>query len=319
MTCPRRFFLGCLMAICLAGPALHAAGLPPIWQVVSFGDSLSDCGAYGFKPTTVPAPTWNQLVAQHFHDDLMPNWVGKPPGISGADVQESGPGGLCYAQGGARTATGVPGKPAQPPISGAVQLDRFLAQHGQFSDDQLVTVYLGTNDVLINFFGLNAELANGNMAAIAGAKTAIEQAAKDLAGLVRRLVDHGAKRVAVLNLYDLGKSGFFAADPVLSGLTDDFNATLHGALPHDPRIIPVDTHTFFAGLAADPAAHGFKHPMNEDACQTPTELGPDCYATSAKWKSPDADQAYILVGMVHFTARTEALLAEYVIGRVERR
>ena len=59
--------------------------------------------------------------------------------------------------------------------------------------------------------------------------------------------------------------------------------------------------------------------MNDDACQTPTQLGPDCYASSAKWKSPDADQTYMLIGMVHFTAKTEALLAEYVIQRVEAR
>jgi phospholipase/lecithinase/hemolysin len=315
----RRFILAILTAICLGGPALQAAGLPPIRQVVSFGDSLSDCGAFGFKPTTTPALTWNQSVARHFHDDLTPNWVGKQSGISSADAQESSPGGLCYAQGGARTATGVPDRPEQPPLSGAVQLDRFLAQHGQFADDQLVTVYLGTNDVLISFFKLNTALGKGDAAAIPAAKAVIDQAAKDLAGLVRRMLDHGAKRVALLNLYDLGKSGFIAADPVLSSLTDDFNATLRRALPHDPKIIPVDTHAFFAGLAADPAAHGFKHPMNEDACRTPTQLGTDCYTTPANWKSPDADQTYMLVGMVHFTARTEGLLAEYVLGRVRGR
>jgi len=313
----RRFILAILTALCLGGPALHAACLPLIRQMVSFGDSLSDCGAFGFKPTTAPALTWNQSVARHFHDDLQPNWVGKQSGILSADVQESSPGGLCYAQGGARTATGVPERPEQSPISGAVQLDRFLAQHGQFSDDQLVTVYFGTNDVLINFFKLNAELAKGNMTAVAGTRTVIEQAAKDLAGLVRRMLDHGAKRVAVLNLYDLGKSGFTGANPVLSGLTDDFNATLHDTLPRDPRIILVNTHAFFAQLAADPAAHGFKHPMNEDACQTPAKL--DCYFDPATWKSSDADQTYMLVGMVHLTARTEGLLTEYVLGRIEGR
>jgi outer membrane lipase/esterase len=314
----RRYILAILTAICLGGGA-HAADLAPIRQVVSFGDSLSDCGAFGFKPTTVPALTWNQSVARHFHDDLTPNRVGKLPGISGADIHESSSGGLCYAQSGARTATGVPDRPDQPPISGAVQLDRFLAEHGHFTDDQLVTIYLGTNDVLINFFGLNAELAKGNTAATAGVRTVIEQAAKDLASLVQRMLDHGAKRVAVLDLYDLGGSSFIATSPVLSGLTDDFNATLNSALPRDPRIIPVDMHAFFADLAADPAAHGFKHPMNEDACQTPTKLGIDCYANPANWKSADADQTYMLIGMVHFTARTEGLLADYVLRSLNAR
>jgi phospholipase/lecithinase/hemolysin len=310
-----RMLAGGLIGICLGGVA-HAAHLPPIREVVSFGDSLSDCGAFGFKPTTVPALTWNQQVARHYGQDLEPNWIGVLPSVSNGNVAESHPGGLCYAQGGARTATGTPG---QPPIPGTVQLDRYLADRGRFTDDQLVTVYLGTNDVLINYFTETTELGKGNAAAAGAARAVVEQAARDLAGLVQRMLDHGATRVAVLDLFDLGASGFMNATPTLTGLADDFNATLHGALPHDPRIIPVDTHAFFADLAANPAAHGFKHPMNEDACQTPTVLGVDCYTNPAKWKSPDADQTYMLIGMVHFTAQTEALLADYVLRRVEGR
>jgi phospholipase/lecithinase/hemolysin len=298
-----------VIAMCLAGAA-QAGGLPPIREVVSFGDSLSDCGAFGFKPTTAPSPTWNQLVAKYYGYDLGPNWVGKPDGAA-----ESTPGGLCYAQGGARVAAA---NPNGMPLPGTVQLDRFFADHGHFTDDQLVTVYLGTNDVLINFFAMNKALGQGDPKAVGAARAVVEQAARDLGALVQRMLDNGAKRIAVLDLYDLGATAFMGSNPILTGLADDFNATLHKALPRDGRIIPVDTHAFFADLAANPSAHGFKHPMNDDACKTPHELGPDCYATSAKWKSPDADQTYILVGMVHFTARTEALLADYVLRRVER-
>jgi len=310
----RSILVFCLAALCLGGAA-QAGGQPPIREVVSFGDSLSDCGAFGFKPTTAPSPIWNQIVARHYGYDLGPNWVGKPD-VPHADGLEARAGGLCYAQGGARTAIG---KPGQPPIPGTVQLDRFLAEHGQFTDDQLVTVYLGTNDVLINFFKMNTALGKGDTATFGATRAVVEQAAKDLAVLVRRMLDNGAKRIVVLNLYDLGATGFIQANPLLTGLTEDFNATARAALQRDPRIIPVDTRAFFADLAANPAAHGFKHPMNEDACQTPTALGPDCYATPTKWKSPDADQTYMLVGMVHFTARTEALLADYVLRRVGRR
>ena len=305
-----------LMAVCLSAGAVQAAGLPPIHEVVSFGDSLSDCGAFGFKPTTAPSPTWNQLVGRHYGYDLQPNWVGKQQGGTPSDAAESHPGGLCYAQGGARTAATMP---SGLPLPGTIQLDRFLADYKKFADDQLVTVYLGTNDVLINFFKANTEMGKGDPAAAGVAKAVVEQAAKDLGALVQRMLDNGAKRVAVLDLYDRGASAFMDSNPILTGLTDDFNATLRKVLPHDRRIIPVDTNALFAGLAANPSAHGFKHPMNDDACETPRVLGPDCYATSAKWKSPDADQTYILVGMVHFTARTEALLADYVLRRAERR
>ena len=307
-----------LIALMAAGYAC-AAHLPPIARVVSFGDSLSDCGAFGFKPTTAPSPAWDQLVARHFHDDLRPNLIGKMPGVSAPDLTASEPGGLCYAQGGARTATGASGKPEQFPISGAVQLDHFLAQHGHFDDNQLVTVYLGTNDVLIKFFEVNSRLGKGDRTAIADGQATAAQAAKDLGALVQRMLDHGAKRIAVLNLYDLGKSGFYNAGPVLSGMTDTFNAALRVALPSDPRVIPVDTHAFFAEIAAKPEAHGFKHPMNDDACLSPTKLGADCYASPTNWKSPDADRTYMLIGMVHFTARTEELVSDYVIRRVEGR
>jgi outer membrane lipase/esterase len=311
----RRMTVIGLMAVCLAGAA-QAGGLPPIREVVSFGDSLSDCGAFGFKPTTAPSLTWNQLVARHYGYDLGPNWVGKKGDGTPTDATDSRPGGLCYAQGGARTATTMP---SGLPLPGTAQLDRFLTDHGHFADDQLVTVYLGTNDVLINFFTMNAALGQGDPKALGGARGVVEQAARDLGALVQRMLDSGAKRVAVLNLYDLGASGFMDSNPHLTGLAEDFNATLAEVLPHDRRIIPIDTHALFAGLAANPAAQGFTHPMNDDACETPRVLGPDCYATSAKWKSPDADQTYILVGMVHFTGRTEALLADYVLRRVEGR
>lgn len=301
-----------LIAACLSTGTVQAGGLPPVREVVSFGDSLSDCGAFGFKPTTAPSPIWNELVAKHYGYYLQPNWIGPQPDARDSQVAESHPDGFCYAQGGARVALSNPGR---PPIPGTLQLERFLRKHGRFADDQLVTVYLGTNDVLINFYGMNA---SSGFLSNAGARTAVVRAAKDLGDLVRRILDNGAKRVAVLNLYDLGASDFINASPILSGLTDDFNATLRKELPSDPRIIPVDAHAFFTDLAADPSAHGFKHPMNDDACQTPRELGPGCYASAALWKSPDAEQTYMLIGMVHFTAKTEALLADYVLRQVER-
>jgi len=303
----RRILAIGLIVACMAGAA-QAGGLPPIREVVSFGDSLSDCGAFGFKPTTAPSLTWNQRVARHYGYDLGPNWIGNPSGVA-----ESHPGGLCYAQGGARTAAAGPGG---MPLSGTVQLDRFLADRKRFADDQLVTVYLGTNDVLINFFGMNKALGQGDPKAVGSARQVVEQAARDLAALVQRMLDNGAKRVAVLNLYDLGATGFIDASPILTGLADDFNATLAKALPRDRRIVPVDTRAFFNALSANPKTYGFTHPMNDDACETPRVLGPDCYASAAKWKSPDADQTYMLIGMVHFTAKTEALLADYVLRRV---
>ena len=53
--------------------AAGAAAAEPIREVVSFGDSLSDAGTYGFRSTTMPSPTWNQMVAAHFGLRQEPN------------------------------------------------------------------------------------------------------------------------------------------------------------------------------------------------------------------------------------------------------
>jgi phospholipase/lecithinase/hemolysin len=242
--------------------------------------------------------------------------------VSAANAPQARPGGLCYAQGGARTAAGILGKPEQLPISGTVQLDHFLEEHKEFSANQLVTVYLGTNDALINFAKLNAKMGMGDNTEIAKAmaetKETVVQAGNDLGMLVRRMIDHGAKHVAVLTLYDLGTSDFIGANPVLSGLVSDFNRAAIHALPSDSKVVVVDTKAFFEDLAAHPHKYGFGHPMNDDACLTPTELGPDCYADSSKWKTTDADKTHILIGMVHFTANTENLLSEYVLCKISR-
>ena len=225
-----RIIIGGFLAIILGGCAAQAGGPPPIREVVAFGDSLSDCGAFGFEPTTPPARAWDQQVARRFGYDLKPNWIGDLPGLTHTGVTKSYPAESCYAQSGARIANGTVGK---PPIPGTAQLDRYLAEHGQFSADQLVTVYLGTNDILDIFLDQNSTRSNASAEAIAAGQVRARQAAMQLAVLVDRILDHGAKRVAVLNLYDLGESVF--NDPRLSELTKQFNSALDAALPRDSR------------------------------------------------------------------------------------
>jgi phospholipase/lecithinase/hemolysin len=79
-----------LMAMCLsfsAAPSTAIAEpLPPIRQLVSFGDSLSAAGTYGFRFTTNPGLTFAQHLALHhgqmafrtsiWTDIRMPSWAG---------------------------------------------------------------------------------------------------------------------------------------------------------------------------------------------------------------------------------------------------
>ncbi len=306
--------VGVLFSALLGAAPAGADFLPPIREVVAFGDSLSDCGAFGFVPTTTPARAWDQQLAHRFGYDLKPNWTGNLPGLTQGVVTKSYPAELCYAQSGARVAIWTAGK---PPISGTAQLDRFRAQHKRFAPDQLVTVYLGTNDVLTAFLALlSASRKSDAVAAKAASEAAVRQAARQVVVMVDRMLNLGAERVAVLDLYDLGKSSY--DNPLLSELTNQFNATLNVMLPRDLRIIPVDTHAFFARLAANPSAYGFEHPMQDNACRDSSLFDLSCFTMPALWKSPDADKTYILIGMVHFTGRTETLLANYVLRQVDR-
>ena len=80
-----------------------AEELPPIRQVVSFGDSLSDAGTYWFRFTTNPGLTFAQHLALHYGQMPFPNQhMDQYQEAFQGRRGETGPGGLNYAEGGAR-------------------------------------------------------------------------------------------------------------------------------------------------------------------------------------------------------------------------
>jgi phospholipase/lecithinase/hemolysin len=65
-----------------------------------------------------------------------------------------GPGGLNYAEGGARVAQAyshVSDDPEGALISAVVQFQHFLAQHGSFAADQIAMLNIGTNEVAYDY------------------------------------------------------------------------------------------------------------------------------------------------------------------------
>src|SRR3984885_3016500 len=140
---------------CIHASSAPAEELPPIRQVVSFGDSLSDAGTYWFRFTTNPGLTFAQHLALHFGQMPLPNqhldqyqeaFLGRHG--------DAGPGGLNYAEGGAKANSpysSVSQDPEGKPISARQQLYHFLQQHPRFTADQLVTLFVGTNDVAYHY------------------------------------------------------------------------------------------------------------------------------------------------------------------------
>jgi outer membrane lipase/esterase len=308
--------------------SVRAAELPPIRQVVSFGDSLSDAGTYWFRFTTNPGLTFAQHLALHYGQLPLPNqhldrYEEAYQGRHGSD----GPGGLNYAEGGAKVNSAyssVSQDPEGKPVSARRQLEHFLRQHRRFTADQLVTLFIGTNDVAYDYdTNISPALAKGlrenrpPAPEVMDAEThRVETAADDTAALARDILEKGAKRLVVLNLFDLGEFPWFqtpAAQAYVTALAKAFNRRLLARVPKDPaHVLVIDTEAFIDDLIANAATYGFTHGAHADACGSPDH--DYCYPESQA--SPDADQTYLFAAGEHLTTRAHQLLADYVLRQV---
>jgi phospholipase/lecithinase/hemolysin len=298
-------------------------------DAVFFGDSLTDAGTYGFRFTTNPGMTWAQHVAEQLGQSTEPNehvasygdvYQGKP-GLNG-------PGGLNYAEGGARAKdpySTVSQNPEGTPISTAVQLQHFLNQHGSFGPDQLVTLYVGTNDVAYNYDPTKnptlAQALRDNLGpspeVMASERARVQKAAEDEAHTASDMLAHGAEHLLVFKLFDLAVLPWFesnAARSYVHELTAAYNERLVALVPQGPRVQVLDTAAFVDDLLKNAAAYGFTHGANDDGCMQP---GQD-YCDADAWKSPDADRTYVFAAGEHFTTHAHELLAEYVTTHISK-
>lgn len=316
-----------VLAGAMTSPVAAAQPDQPISEAVFFGDSLTDAGTYGVRFTTVPGQTWAQHVAARLGQSTEPNehvdnYSDVYQGIPGAP----GPGGLNYAEGGARASlpySVVSDNPEGTPISTEVQLQRYLAQHGTFEPNQLVTLWVGTNDVALKFDSrFDPELAEALRAnqppgpdVMAAERLRVQQAASAEARTAAQIVANGGQHVLVFKLFDLGLLPWFetqAARDYVNDLTAAYNATLLNELPGDPRVQVLDMQAFISEVLADPGRYGFRYGANEDACAQP---GQD-YCAADAWKAPDADRTYVFAASEHLTTHAHEVLADYVLRQV---
>lgn len=114
------------------------------------------------------------------------------------------------------------------------QIDNFVASGG-FSDKDLVTVLVGTHDVIAQFEQIRAGGATEEQGL-----AAMEQAGRDLAAQVNRVAAAGAK-VLISTIPDLGYLPFRNTVPVdaglLSALSTRFNSKLLLGLTNDGHMI----------------------------------------------------------------------------------
>jgi len=273
--------------------------------LVSFGDSLSDLGTYqpatsvsgnGQPPFVGGKFTTNGAAATIFVQNLAASLglrvTPAEVGFNGqslkcpAALQNAALAATCtgYGQGGARV-TSPDGIGRNDDGSGALtvplktQIANHLARFGGFTDGDLVLVFAGHNDVLVQFGSFAAragaiqqQAATGQVSAQQAqaalleaqvqAEAAVRQAALELTGYVRGdVLGRGARYVAVLSLLDLTVTPFGRSLPdgargVLAGLVSTFNDALPEGLDGAPVRL-LDPNAPLRSALQDPAAAGF--------------------------------------------------------------
>lgn len=308
-----------LLAACGGGSGSSGTASGPPggvhFQVVSFGDSLSDVGTFapiasavgGGRFTTNPGQVWSQDVAQYYGDTLNAAFT-----IS-VDQKLSAQGGFGYAEGGATVATPADLNDFLVDVIGNVempvnqQVSSYLSAHGSFNAGQLVLVWAGANDVL---------RAGSPPAATATVQTA----ATNLAQVVGQIVQNGATHVVVVNVPDIGLSPKGITSPDgganLTQLSQLFNTTLNAALQTDGlqgKVIQIDSYTWLNQIIANFKANGFAVSNTGQACdptKTPDDTALLC--SPATYVAPDADQTYMFADDLHPTTHLHTLFASYV-------
>jgi phospholipase/lecithinase/hemolysin len=284
------------------------------FQIVSFGDSLSDVGTYapiasavgGGRFTTNPGQVWVQDVAQYYGGTITAAYT--------IDFTQklTAQGGLGYAEGGATVATPSSTSDFLVDLIGNVempvnaQVASYLQAHGSFNTNQLVLVWAGANDVL-------------RAGSLPGAAATVQTAATTLAQVIAQIVQGGATHVAVANLPNIGLTpkGLAMADggATLNQLSQLFNSTLEAALQTNgltSKVILLDTYTWLNQIFANYQANGFTVSNTATACNpntTPDDTALMC--SPLTYAAPNADQTYMFADDLHITTRMHTLLAQY--------
>lgn len=249
----KRTILGSAVAAALISGSAMALDFSATY---SFGDSLSDSGAYkgapdagnGGKFTNDPGNVWVQNLADFFGTESIANNPNNPD-----NTDEDG---TNYAQGGAQVDNEVGiGQSDSPQSADPVseQIDNYLASHEHADANALYTLWAGANDVFYNLALLSAGIPPEMVqASLAGSAT-------ELVAQAERLSGAGARYILMPNLPDIGVTPSQVLQVVLSA--GEGNPNLNNALIAAVTVLAMggtDLNTVqMNALAAAEAALGY--------------------------------------------------------------
>ena len=330
---------------------------PLFTNIVSFGDSLSDVGTYqvgGIAALGGGKFTINGTANKVWVEDLatalsLPAPCAAETGLNGSALYgfnvpvATHSGCYGYAQGGARVTNPVgPGNAllgGSNAITGfltvplATQIPSYLAANGgSFTGHELVTVWVGANDLFIHLDLLANSLETPDQAV-----AALEQAAGEEAVYIKReIIGAGAQYVLVMNLPDVSLTPMAiaegpAAQAEIQQLTQVYNGALkatlyattpgvksNSATPVASPILFYDTFTASQGEAANAKTYGLTN-ITEPACNlapAANPLGSSIICSSANLAGANV-LTYEYADDVHPTPYAHALLTKGVLQAMQ--
>jgi outer membrane lipase/esterase len=268
------------LALAVAAPAAAQAQQSSgesVNRVVVFGDSLSDGG---FFRTILPLPPGAGRFTTN-PDLVSPELVAQRLGLN--VLSAYGTGGTNFAVGGARV-TAANG--ASIPIT--TQITNFLNAGGTFGPNDLVYIQGGGND----FFAFQAGGSTNN--------AILTTAATQLAQQVVRLQAAGAQRIVTLAVQSGGAPGIQL-----------FNQTYASALASaGVNALYFDTDRLFNEIVANAASFGITN-ITSTAC-----LGSSLTCTPATYRTPNANETFLLADSVHPSGVTQRIQADAIASLI---
>lgn len=305
-----------LLAAC-GGSSTIESQLRPT-RVIAFGDASADLGV----DTTVAANQQRYTV-----NDGTPNiWTQNVAGAFGLNLVPVAAGGTSYAQGNARVVVEPDAAGSTATLTVVEQVDAFLAAK-TFTSTDLVLVSAGTSDVI-------AEMAKY----MAGGQTReqmltnLGQAGRDLGAQVRRVVSSGAKQVAVVGPYNLGRSPLATLYPAqastLEAATGRFNEQfLVSVVDLGANVLYVDAAFFFNLVTATPSAYGFTNALDPwcNSIDPGPGIGTGANQPNSKLCSTStlvssaSTTSYLFADRVYMTPKANVLFGDWAYEKIHQR
>lgn len=304
-----------LLAACATAVVLSACGggsvdsqLSPD-RVIAFGDAMADLGQNGSRYTV--------------NDGSLNSWVQYVAGQYNKTIAPSSQGGLDFAYGNARVSAtpDAAGNSSTPTVT--QQIDTFLASNSVGSND-LVLVSAGTSDVI-----LQARMALEGTQSTDQMTANLDQAGRQLADQIKRLVSAGGRHVVVAGPVNLGRSPWaiqLGSDGLLQSATTAFNnGLLVSLVDQGANVLYVDAALYFNQQTSSTTNVN----NHTDAVCTSVDPGPGIGTGNGQVNSNLCSPATVLPGVnyndylwadrAYPTPRGHQLFGDYAYGRIHQR